>query len=312
MKWFRGDPSYFWNSTADIACEYCECIACLRVNSQYQEDRCHFKITASRFGLVLLCKSQVLGEAQHPQLFFSCVRVNRSCTFSIFQAVGFPSWFQDAPSEPVEFALIRWWNNRRLQVTFHPTSKGPPPPRYMDSPFVAAMLEETRNSRFSSSSHERNKRFITILTRRAWCSSREYCDEPSPHFFRESWRRLCTDCTLEFLGLFELTFSAKNTFSTAGATAGAEHLMLSSNRGKAFNFTFTFHTMKEVHLEFSTFQASSKFWIQCAHHRQAHGFCSPYRGVHKQSPSNSSVFRMGSWMPKCLEPSGRNTRKRSS
>ena len=29
--------------------------------------------------------------------------------------------------------------------------------------------------------------------------------------------------------------------------------MLSSSRGKAFNFTFTFHLMKEIHLEFSTF-----------------------------------------------------------
>ena len=51
-KWFIGDPSHFWNSTASIACEYCECIACLRVN--YQEDRCNFKMTTSRFGLVLL------------------------------------------------------------------------------------------------------------------------------------------------------------------------------------------------------------------------------------------------------------------
>ncbi len=39
------------------------------------------------------------------------------CCF--FRAVGFPSWFQDAHCKPIEFVLIGWWNNLRLQVSTH-------------------------------------------------------------------------------------------------------------------------------------------------------------------------------------------------
>ena len=72
-----------------------------------------------------------------------------------------------------------------------------------------------RNSPSPSSSHEKN---------RSRCSSREYCDEPSPHFFTESSSK-----TLHWLH-----------FGTPGALR--LHLfssqVLSCSRGKAFNFTF--------------------------------------------------------------------------
>ncbi len=109
----------------------------------------------------------------------------------------------------------------------------------------------------------------------------------------------CTHCTLEFLGLFEFTFSAKNMFSSQ---------MLSSSRGKAFNFTFTFHIVKAGRLEFSTFLNSLLYFLDPVRPPSAPPWLLfAIQGVHQQAPGNSSAVGMGSWMPKCLEPSGRNT-----
>ena len=80
--------------------------------------------------------------------------------------------------------------------------------------------------------------------------------------------------------------------------------MLSSSRGKAFNFTFTFHIVKEVRLEFSTFLNSLLYFLDPVRPPSAPPWLLfAIQGVHQQAPGNSSAVGMGS----CLEPSGRNT-----
>ena len=63
-----------------------------------------------------------------------------TCTFSIFRAVGFPSWLQDAPSESI---LSNWLAKRGETIWafthFPPSLKCQPPPLCMDNPCVAAV-----------------------------------------------------------------------------------------------------------------------------------------------------------------------------
>ena len=199
----------------------------------------------------------------------------------------------------MEFVLLGWWNNLRLQVTFHPTSTCPPPPPYMDSPFVAAMqpllsascLTLRKKPGIHDPPHQamRGINVFTILTRRASrCSSREYCEEPPSHFLVESSLYPALTAPWNSWDCLNSPFLQK-ICSLLKCSAPAV--------AKLWTLPSPFILWKKYAWSSAPFLiASSIFWIQCDHHLHPHGFCSPYRVCTSKHLATPQLL---GWGPEC-------------